>query len=229
MKIAFISDIHSNLHAFEQVLGYIEELSVDEIWCCGDIVGYNAFPRECLKIVIDDNIQSVMGNHDWATTTGDTSWFNVYGVAGVDHGRRYLTEDDMLFLQSLPENKLFERDGVSFYIAHGSPRDNVFEYVFPWSSDFIFDTFAQMVGSEVIVLGHTHISMERKVGDKIFLNPGSVGQPRDGIPKASFMVFDTKDISYRWYRVAYDIDAAAKSIRGKGLPGFLADRLYLGQ
>jgi len=229
MRLAFISDIHSNIHAFEEVLGNIEMLSVDEIWCCGDIVGYNAFPKECLKIVRENRIPSVLGNHDWATLGGDTSWFNSYGVAGVEHSRKCLTEDDVMFLQTLPDNREFERGGISFYMAHGSPRDNVFEYVFPWSSDSLFETLAEMVDAEVIVMGHTHVPMEKKASGKIFLNPGSVGQPRDGIPKASFMVFNTKDRTHKWYRVVYDVDAAAKSIREKGLPGFLADRLYLGQ
>lgn len=229
MKLAFISDIHSNIHAFEEVLGYIGELSIDEIFCCGDIVGYNAFPKECLQIVRDRHIPSVTGNHDWATIKNDTSWFNPYGVAGVEHSQKCLTKEDIKFLQDLPDKKVFEREGVSFYMAHGSPRDNVFEYVFPWSSDSLFDVFAQTVDSEVIILGHTHIPMEKKVKDKIFLNPGSVGQPRDGVPNASFMVFNTENRTYKWYRIAYNIDAAAQSIREKGLPGFLADRLYLGQ
>lgn len=229
MKIGFVSDIHSNIHAFREALKNLKELSVDEIWCCGDIVGYNAFPNECLKIVRENNIQSVLGNHDWAIVRGDTSWFNEYGVAGVKHNRKCIDEKNMKFLKELPDNKSFVRDIVSFYMTHGSPRDNVFEYVFPWSSDIVFKTFAETVDAEIIVLGHTHVPMQKKVSDKIFLNPGSVGQPRDGIPKASFMVFNTKNKTYRWYRTAYDIDAAAHAIGENGLPDFLAQRLYLGQ
>lgn len=229
MKLAFISDIHSNLHAFEEVLGHIEELSIDEIWCCGDIVGYNAFPNECLKIVRENCIPSVLGNHDWATIRGDTSWFNQYGVAGVEHSRKCIDQEGMRFLEKLPSNRQFERDGVSFYMAHGSPRDNVFEYVFPWESDSFFEGFVEMVDAEVIVLGHTHMPMMKKISDKIFLNPGAVGQPRDDDPGAAFMVFDTSDRRYRWYRIVYDVDAAARCIREKGLPSFLAERLYIGR
>jgi len=229
MKIGFVSDIHSNAHAFKEVLKNIKELSVDEIWCCGDIVGYSAFPNECLKVVRENRIQSVLGNHDWATIRGDTSWFNEYGVAGIEHNRKHIDSDNMKFLQELPDNRSFVRDDVSFYMAHGSPRDNVFEYVFPWSSDVLFKTFAEMIDADIVVLGHTHIPMEKKVSGKIFLNPGSVGQPRDGIPEASFVVFDTENRVYRWHRTVYDIDAAALAIRDSGLPDFLAQRLYLGQ
>lgn len=229
MKIGFISDIHSNIHALVEVLENIEELSIDEIWCCGDIVGYNAFPKECINIIKEKRIPSVLGNHDWATLKGDTSWFNLYGVAGVEHSRRSIDEDDMSFLQELPNYRSFVRDDVSFYMVHGSPRDSVFEYVFPWSSDSMLKTFAAMVDAEVIVLGHTHIPMEIKASGKIFLNPGSVGQPRDGDPRASFMVFNTRDRTYKWYRIVYDVDAAASSIREKDMPSFLAERLYIGR
>jgi len=229
MKIGFISDIHSNIYAFKSMLKNMEELSVDEILCCGDIVGYNTFSNECLEIVRESHIQSVLGNHDWATLSGDTSWFNQYGVAGVEYCRKNINENNMRFLQELPTNKSFELEGISFYMTHGSPRDNVFEYVFPWSSNNVFKTFAEMVDAEVIVLGHTHIPMEKRVGGKIFLNPGSVGQPRDGISDASFLVFDTKKRICKWHRVAYDIDAVARSIRENGLPCFSAERLYLGQ
>jgi predicted phosphodiesterase len=159
VKIGFISDIHSNIHALVEVLENIEELSIDEIWCCGDVVGYNAFPKECINIIKEKRIPSILGNHDWATLKGDTSWFNLYGVAGVEYSRKSIDEKDMSFLQELPNYRSFVRDNVSFYMAHGSPKDNVFEYVFPWSSDSLFETFAEMVDSEVIVLGHTHIPM----------------------------------------------------------------------
>jgi len=228
MKLAFISDIHSNMHALVEVLRNIEELSIDEIWCCGDIVGYNAFPQECLEIIKERHIPSVLGNHDWATLGGNTSWFNFYGMAGIEYSRGSIEESDMSFLQGLPNYRSFDRDGVSFYMTHGSPRDNIFEYVFPWSSDDMFKTFAAMGDDKVIVMGHTHIPMEKRMDDKIFLNPGSVGQPRDGDPQASFMIFDTSNKIYRWYRIAYDIDAAAIAIREKDLPSFLAERLYLG-
>ena len=228
MKILFISDVHSNLHALEKVLEYIENLDVDEIFCCGDIVGYNAFPSECLKIIRRNNIKSVMGNHDWAVTTGDTSGFNPYGVAGVEYSRKKLLKEEIEFLKRLPKNISFSRDDISFYVAHGSPRDNIFEYVFPNYPESLFNLFARMVDAEITVLGHTHIPMERIVDGKIFLNPGSVGQPRDSNSNASFMIFDTEDRTYKWYRVAYDVDSAADAIRKSGLPLFLAERLHIG-
>ena len=229
MRIAFVSDIHSNLHAFEKVLEKIQSIGVDEIFCCGDIVGYNAFPKECLKVVREKGFHCVLGNHDWATLTGDVSWFNDFGVAGVNYSRDKIDGDDMDFLKGLQNNLVFEREGVCFYMVHGSPRDNIFEYVFPWSNDYLFEDLAKMVDADFILLGHTHVPMEKKFSGKVFLNPGSVGQPRDNNSNASFMVFDTKNRTYSWYRVSYDVDAAAKSIKDVGLPSFLADRLYLGK
>lgn len=230
MKIMFISDIHSNLHALEEVLAYSKTLGIDEIICCGDIVGYNAFPRECVDIIRKNDIACVMGNHDWAAVTGDASGFNPFGVAGVVYSRAQLNREDLAFLKRLSSNIRCEKDGVSLFVVHGSPLDTIFEYVFPDFPDNVFESFNEIVDADVVVMGHTHIPMERIVGGTIFLNPGSVGQPRDGNPLASFMVFDTKDDKqYEWYRVVYDVKAAAEANRKKGLPTFLAERLYVGR
>ncbi|HHF59031.1 MAG TPA: metallophosphoesterase, partial [Thermoplasmatales archaeon] len=104
----------------------------------------------------------------------------------------------------------------------------IFEYVFPDVSDELLLQFAEIADADVLVFGHTHIPMERRVKDKIFLNPGSVGQPRDGNPKSSYMIFDTESRETIFRRVAYNIDMASKSILEKNLPRFLAQRLYLG-
>ena len=228
MRIAFISDIHSNIHAFERVLEELEKEDVDKIYCCGDIVGYNAFPSECIRLVKEKIDGSVMGNHDYATLTGNTGWFNEYGVEGVNYARRTISEEDMDFLESLETHIYLKVDKLRIYITHGSPRDEIFEYIFPDSRDELLLTLADMAKADVLVMGHTHIPMERRIKGKIFLNPGSVGQPRDGNPKASFMIFDTESREAHFKRVSYDIDKTAKAIIEKGLPRFLAQRLYLG-
>lgn len=228
MKLAFISDVHANLHALNAVLIALKRFSIDEIWCCGDIIGYNAFPQECLEIMREREIPSVIGNHEWATLTGDATWFNPYGVAGINYCRKKLSDIDLNFLREFPLEQEVKKDGVIFYFAHGSPRDTLFEYIFPWSSDNILRECAKKIDAEIIVLGHTHIPMKKTVNDITFLNPGSVGQPRDGDPKASFMVFNTINKTCKWYRIEYDIDGAAESIRANKLPSFLAERLYVG-
>jgi len=227
MRIAFISDVHSNLHALKMVLNHIESLDIDKILCCGDIVGYNAFPDECINLLKEKQVDCVLGNHDWAVLTGDASGFNPYGVAGVEYSIIKISRENRKFLENLKrEIRFFE--GASFYLTHGSPRDNIFEYVFPGVPDFVLEEFADMARSDVVVLGHTHVPMERRVGDVLFLNPGSVGQPRDGDPRCCFMVFDTDEFSYKWFRLEYDIDGAANAILKVGLPSFLAERLYHG-
>lgn len=228
MRIAFVSDIHSNIHAFERVMEEIEKEKVDSVFCCGDIVGYNAFPSECIEMLREKINESVMGNHDYATLTGDTGWFNEYGAEGVSYTRRVISDDEMKFLKSLKTHIHLKVDNLKIYITHGSPRDEIFEYVFPDSSDDFLLTLSDIVGADVLVFGHTHLPMEKRVKGRIFLNPGSVGQPRDGDPRASFMIFDTSSKKSFFRRVEYSIDAAAKAIIEKDLPRFLAQRLYLG-
>jgi len=229
MKLGFISDVHSNIHALNCVLEYGRKLAVDEWCCCGDIVGYNAFPGDCVSLIRENHILSVLGNHDWAVVTGDTSGFNPYGVSGVEYARKILTDEDKDFLKNYPQKMVIQRDGVSFFFVHGSPRDPLFEYVNPYVSDVLLQVFAEMVPAEIIILGHTHVPMERYLTDSVFLNPGSVGQPRDGNPDASFLVFDTEKKEGKHYRVSYDIQAAADAIRKNGLPEFLAQRLFDGR
>lgn len=228
MRIAFISDIHSNIHALEKVMEEIEKEDVDKIICCGDIVGYNAFPSECLGVVKEKVDASVLGNHDYAAITGNTGWFNEYGVAGIRYCRSVLSDEEMEFLKSLHTHLYLNADGLDIYVTHGSPRDEIFEYVFPDVSDDLLLQFAEIADADVLVFGHTHVPMERRVKDKIFLNPGSVGQPRDGNPMSSYMIFDTESGETTFRRVAYNIDMASKSILEKDLPRFLAQRLYLG-
>jgi len=228
MKLAFISDIHSNIHALNSVIDKIDSLDVEKVFCCGDIVGYYAFPKDCIDLIKKRDIFSVMGNHDMAVVEDKSSWFADDGVFGIKYSRKNLSSDDIKLLAGLPYNALFDFDGISFYIAHGSPRDNLFEYVHPHFSDEKLLEIGSKASADVIILGHTHVQMEAEVDHKLFLNPGSVGQPRDGISKSCFMVFDTKDSSRNWYRVSYDIESASKAVIESGLPRSLSDKLYNG-
>ena len=167
-----------------------------------------------------------MGNHDLATVDGVTSWFKELGTKGILHSQKLLSKEDLKFLKSQPYNRKFSVDGISFYIAHGSPRDNLFEYVHPHFTDQKLREIGKDAKADVVVFGHTHIQMEAEIDHKLFLNPGSVGQPRDGISKACFMVFDTNSSSAEWYRVSYDISEASKALISAGLPVGLSDMLY---
>ncbi len=229
MKLAFIADIHSNRHAFESVLVELKKQNIDEIFCCGDIVGYYAYPIECIEIIQKNKIISVMGNHDQAVIDGKLSWFNDDGKAGIRLCMDRITKENIQFLYNLSYKKTFTRDGISFYLTHGSPRDNLFEYIHPWFSDKKLIEISKNADADYIITGHTHIQMEAKVGSKTFLNPGSIGQPRDGIPKASFMVFDTEKYQANWFRVLYDIKSAAQAVYDNNLPYNLAKRLFDGK
>lgn len=229
MKLAFISDIHSNIHALSEVIKKIENLEVNEIFCCGDIVGYNSSPIECLDLVKDCSIKSVVGNHDLATLDEKLSWFDQTVAAGIKHSIKNLENSHKKYLKSLPYELSFVRDGITFYICHGSPRDKLFEYIYPWFSNEVLSNISKIVDADYIITGHTHIQMEAEVGSQNFLNPGSVGQPRDGIPKSCFMVFDTNNLKVKWYRLNYDINAATKAIIRAGLPVVFAEKLINGR
>jgi putative phosphoesterase len=229
MKIAFLADIHSNIHALNEVFKKIETLNVNEILCCGDIVGYNSFPKECIELLREKNVKSIKGNHDQIISTDETHLLNKYGIAGVNFNRMVLEDEDIDYLDSLSKNKTIKFEDLEFFITHGSPQDNLFGYVFPWSTDDFLKNISTDINSDVIVLGHTHIQMEAEIDGKIILNPGSVGQPRDSISKACFMVFDTVIKKAEWYRVSYDINAATNANIKNRLPNFTSKRLYLGK
>lgn len=163
--------------------------------------------------------------------SNDVSFFVTSKSAkmGVDFARNVLNEKQMNFLKCLPKKRIFKRDGLSFYITHGSPHDNLHEYVQPYVSDEKLKEYKRMVDSDVVVLGHTHVMMEAKVDDVLFLNPGSVGQPRDGVSKSSFMVFDTDEKKADWYRVDYNIKGAAEAVYENNLSERSARRLFDGR
>jgi putative phosphoesterase len=229
MKLAFISDIHSNIHAFSEVLKKIEEFKIDEIFCCGDIVGYNAFPKECLDLVRDLKIKSVVGNHDLAVVDKKFSWFKETCAMGIKHSIENLEHCDIKFLNNLDFELSFVRDGISFYMCHGSPRDKLFEYIHPWFTDDILSDIVKNVNADYIITGHTHIQMEAAVGSQVILNPGSVGQPRDGIAKSCFMIFDTVDLKTNWYRVDYNIKSATEAVLKANLPAIFIEKLIQGK
>lgn len=240
MRYAILSDIHGNLPALEAVLEEIRGLGADKYLCLGDIVGYGAQPRECLEIIQGLSERTVAGNHDFAALGKiDIDNFNEHAKEATLWTRRNLREEDFDYLRNLPLVQHFD----GFSIVHGtlySPE--LFDYI--QTSYDAFLSMSQLPG-EVCFLGHSHIpvtfiqrrfitySFEREItvepGTKVLVNVGSVGQPRDNNPNASYALFDTvaRKVSVR--RVAYDIDAAAASIREAGLPEVLGERLKIGR
>ncbi len=245
MKVAVISDIHANLPALEAVLAAIDEAGADQIWCLGDAVGYGADPGPCLDLLAEHCDVCLAGNHDLAALGEiEISAFSSSAATAVAWTRGNLGDDGLTRLESLVGGATDEREGIGLY--HGSPRDPVWEYVIETEQA---EECLGVQEQRVALVGHSHIALyftqvdelarvssmpapggtELKMGAGRWLaNPGSVGQPRDGDPRAAWMDLDTGSMKARYHRLEYPVDAAAEAIRKAGLPEHLADRLYQG-
>jgi putative phosphoesterase len=224
MKFAVISDIHSNLHALNEVKKAAEEEEVEFVVCAGDIVGYGAFPDECCRIVRHLTKATVLGNHDLSTLSQDTTWMNPYAAKAILWTSARIDEETRGYLESLGRVQRFTQDDRRVAMFHGSPR-SISEYIY---EEDVNSGLVESASADVIILGHTHIPFIKSIGDKVVLNPGAVGQPRDGDPRASFAVVDLSVGEFMIRRVEYDIEAAAEAIESAGLPSMLADRLFSG-
>jgi predicted phosphodiesterase len=237
---AVISDIHGNFDALEAVLRDMPE-GVDAIYCLGDVIGYGANPNECCDAVRELGMPTITGNHDLAVTdlSTDLNWFNPVAAAAVLWTREQLTEENAAFLRSRP--RMMQKRGALF--VHGSVRD---------PDEYIINSISAQENLEVLMeeypnvpvcfFGHTHVKavapspngamkggreLDLSSGGPYLVNPGSVGQPRDGDTFASYVIADEGHIAYRF--IEYDIARAQAGIRAAGLPDMLADRLAVGR
>jgi putative phosphoesterase len=219
MQLAVVSDIHSNKVALDAVLDDLPP--VDGIVCAGDVVGYNPWPAACLDVVRDRAVPTVMGNHDRAVATGTAFRFNSMAGAGVEHAREQLDDDAVAWLRDLPDARTVVDGRVK--LVHGHP-DDPDRYTYP-------EEFAPSMldDEDVLVLGHTHVQGHEVFDEGIVLNPGSVGQPRDGDPRAAYALLDLDDLSVEERRVAYDIDTVVAAVSDAGLPERIGTRLYDGR
>ena len=243
MRYGIIADIHANLDAFRAVLEDIRQRGgVDEVWCLGDVVGYGAEPGECISLLRETTDVCVAGNHDRAATGKlSTADFNPAAATACQWTEQQLCPDDREYLNNLPE--VIERG--DFTLVHGSPREPIWEYVL--STSTARENFACFKTAYCLV-GHSHrpmvFSYSRTgvctvslfpvdswlaTGDsRLIINPGGVGQPRDGDPRASYAVYDSDSKSIRLYRVEYDINATQTKMTAQGLPRQLVTRLSYG-
>ena len=245
MRVAILTDIHSNLPALEAVLASIDEAAIERRWCLGDVVGYGAQPDECTKLVSERCELCLVGNHDLAVIGEiSTEVFSASAAAAVEWTRANSAPSTIDYLKALqPRNTEHE---VGLY--HASPRDPVWEYVL--AVDQARECMEQQ-SARVSLIGHSHVALwfsdssgppggdgggQAEDGKEIdlaeqrwLLNPGSVGQPRDGDPRGAWLELDTDSWTATYHRASYDIDGAAEAIREAGLPELLADRLYVGQ
>ena len=224
MQLAVLSDVHANLPALEAVLADVDRTAPAGIWVAGDLVGYNPWPNEVIQILRDRRVRAIRGNHDRAALGGDTFRFNELAAAAVRWTRIQLTPGSVGYLKDLEDRTRTTMPEGLVAMYHGSPRDDD-EYVLPGTAD---ESLVQRAGAPFVILGHTHLPMAARFRFGLVVNPGSVGQPRDGDPRASWGILDLTRRAFAVRRVPYDIDAVATAIRRAGLPTELADRLYTG-
>jgi predicted phosphodiesterase len=255
MRLAILSDIHANLPALEAVLADVERAEVGELWCLGDVVGYGAQPDECISLVAERCAVCLVGNHDLAVLGElDISSFSPAAAAAVRWTQQVAKPETLDFLRDL--HPADEGRDVALY--HASPRDPVWEYVL-WPDQaaeciaiqaarvslighshvalfFVMGEDRRPIGTQSVELDEAARGAQAGAGTRLDLsegrwlvNPGSVGQPRDGDPRAAWLELDTDAWEATYHRVEYEIDRAASAIEATDLPEHLARRLYVGQ
>lgn len=241
MRVLIISDIHANLTALEAVLEHAKDQ--EAVWCLGDLIGYGPDPNECIELVASlPNSLSLIGNHDQAVL-GEIplSRFNSDAGAVVAWTQTVLSELNHAYLNTLPSKVALE----GYTLAHGSPNQPVWEYILdPNTADRNFEAFS----TDYCFVGHSHLPIifqrpfpesfalprpvqwqePMELKPRMILNPGSVGQPRDGDPRASYGVLDTEAETWEMHRVEYDIKKVQERILEAGLPERQALRLMAG-
>ena len=240
MRLAVLSDIHANLAALDAVADALG--SFDELWVLGDIVGYGPQPNEVIRRLQELGARAVTGNHDGAAIgTVDASWFNPDAQAAIQWTTTVLDENSRAYLAALPEVR---RDG-ELTAVHGSPREPIWEYI---TDTAIAAANLPAFETRSCLYGHTHLPViYRADGDHIsvvtaapsskialderraLINPGSVGQPRDGNPDASYLILDLEAGVAEFHRVRYDIALTQRLMREVGLPRWLVERLSIGR
>jgi predicted phosphodiesterase len=241
--VALVSDVHGNLPAFRAVLDDVASHDVDEVWCLGDLVGYGAQPDECVELARESCQLCLAGNHDLVVIDKlPIAEFSAAAAAAAEWTREHIAEESVEFLRGLEPLDT----GRALGLFHASPRDPVWEYVLSsWQAE---ECIAEM-DARVGAVGHSHVALffhvngaaevtgaQAPAGTELdisegrwLINPGGVGQPRDGDPRAAWLLLDTGGWTAAWRRVEYPIDEAARAIEEAGLPSVLGNRLYAGQ
>jgi predicted phosphodiesterase len=243
MQVAICTDIHGNRHAFEAVIAAAEEAGAEELWCLGDLVGYGAEPDACVALADAHCAICLAGNHDLAVVDVlSLEDFSRGAALAARWTQEVISDDTRKFLLSLKP----EGSGEGFGLFHASPRDPIWEYVLSGlTAELCFDA----TDFRVSFIGHSHVAlsfhrpegepasgMTRREGTELeltsgdwLINPGSSGQPRDGDPRAAWLMLDTERQTAIYRRAEYDIAGAQAAIRAARLPDSLAERLQYGQ
>jgi len=242
MRYGIFSDIHSNLEALDAVIKAYKKEKIDKYLCIGDVVGYASNPKECIKIIKALATITIAGNHDWASVDlFSVDYFNSNAQDAIFWTRRNLDDSNRNFLESL--KLIYKNEDLT--LVHGTldnPGD--FNYM---TDDYIAQESFRLSETNICFVGHTHVagifikdkfdrihycqdnSIDIAPENKYIINVGSVGQPRDGNPKAAYCIYDTDKKEVQIKRIDYDIETTRKKIIDAGLPKFLADRLIIGR
>jgi len=240
MKIGIFSDVHANLDAFEAVMQDMHNKGIRSFVCLGDIVGYGANPKECIELVKQIGCPVVRGNHDhYCGAQTDLSAMNAAAAMTITWTREQLSDEERDYLITLPMQEEVE----NFTIVHSS-LDSPESWPYVFDQHFAEDHF-QYQKTSLCFCGHTHVPLafeladsvrfglyqkvRIKAGNKYLINVGSVGQPRDGDPRAAYAVYDVYENLIELHRVAYDIKSAADKITAAGLPAKNSERLFRGK
>ncbi len=236
-KIAVLSDIHANLPALEAVWRDLEALAPDEVYHLGDLVGYNPYPEEAVDFVRRRGLPGIRGNYDLAVAAKVPDPASAYlkepispnGWAAYRWSESHVPENDREYLLGLPERIDLEIEGHRLTLVHGSP-DDVREYLYPDTPEERLAEAVASAGCDLLLCGHTHRPMIRKAGRGLVINPGSVGKPKDGDPRAGYLVLTlTPDgIEPEIRRVEYDLATVARTILATDLPEVMATSLQKG-
>ncbi|AKI97770.1 metallophosphoesterase family protein [Kosmotoga pacifica] len=238
MKLAFISDIHGNLEALEAALEDIEKRGVDQIYCLGDLVGYGPDSEMVVQRIKALNIPTVMGNYDDAVAYERESCGCAYnlgreaevGDITLNWSIANTSQESKTFLKSLPHKLEFEAEEVKFLLVHGSPLNHLLEYIKPNTPAERLVEVTTGISANVIISGHTHLPMARWVNCKLIFNTGSVGRPKDGDPRACYLIVDVNkgSLKHEFVRVSYPVKITIEKLAKHKLPMELATVLALG-
>jgi predicted phosphodiesterase len=238
MRVAVVADIHGNLAALQSVMDDFNQ--VDEVWCLGDIVGYGPDPNKCIELLRQNKLHCITGNHDWAAAGRvQVVDFNPDAAAACQWTAAHLTDENRTFLEGLPQILRWRE----YTLVHGSLRYPIWEYL--TRPKDAANTFREM-RTRYCLVGHTHVPVifeegaevaceEQTYGQaiplgekRLIINAGSVGQPRDGLADARYLILDAATSTVEYRKVPYDIERTQREIVRAGLPGILARRLSFG-
>jgi len=244
VRIVILADIHSNIEAFQAVLRHAGAGGpIDRLWCLGDVVGYGPDPMACIDLLRSHPHHMVMGNHDAAACGRmDTSEFNPSAARAAAWTGQQLTDEGKAYLQALPETV---KDG-DFTLVHGTLRWPIWEYLL--SAEQAGEQFS-LQETPYSLVGHSHVPFVAEErpgqppaleyladgqtvelgGGRLILNPGGVGQPRDGDPRAAYALYDTEADAITLHRLEYDIAETQRKMKAAGLPSYLIERLSVGR